>query len=103
MEQIIEQAALAQVVLLPNPPDYVNILIDGVTSWNDSDSLLGTEAFVIPLPLSKKKPQSRFMVKRSLTDVRQWSLDMQLRTTNCNASLLIILFLVSIREDVSLS
>jgi hypothetical protein len=57
MEQMIEQAAPAEVVLLPNPPDYVNVLIAGVTTWNASDSLLGAEAFVIPVPLSKKGPQ----------------------------------------------
>jgi hypothetical protein len=44
MEQMIEQVAPAEVVLLPNPPDYVNILI----VWNASDSLLGAEA---PVPL----------------------------------------------------
>jgi hypothetical protein len=93
MEQKIEQAAMAQVVLLPNPPDYVNVLIAGVMTWNASDSLLGVEAFVIPVPLSKKSPQSRFMVKRSLTDVQQMSLDLQLCTTNCKARLLINLIL----------
>jgi hypothetical protein len=86
MEQMIEQAAL-------DSPDYVDVLIDGVTTWNHSDSLLGAEAFVIPGPLSKKHTQSRFMVKIS-TDVWQWSLDLQLRTTNCKARLLIILILI---------
>jgi hypothetical protein len=54
MEQMIEHAAPDEVVLLPNFPDYVNILISGVTTWNASDSLLGTEAFVIPVIIAKK-------------------------------------------------
>jgi hypothetical protein len=56
MEQMIEQAAAADLVHVSNPPDYVNVLIAGVTTWNASDSLLGAEAFVIPVPLSKKSP-----------------------------------------------
>jgi hypothetical protein len=102
MEQMIEQAAPAEVVLLSNPPDYVKVLSAGVTTWNASDSLLGAEAFVIPVPLSKQSLRSRFLIKIFLTEVQQLSLELQLPTTNCKARLLIISFLVSIREDVSL-
>ncbi len=59
MEQMIEEAAQGQVVLLPYLLDYVNVLIDGVMTWNDSDSLLGTEAFVIPVQLSKIKAHNQ--------------------------------------------
>jgi hypothetical protein len=52
---MFDEAAPVQVVLLPNPPNYVHILIDKVTTWNHSDSLLGTEVFVIPVPSSKDK------------------------------------------------
>ncbi len=77
MEQLIEEAAPGHIVLLPNPPNYINILIDEVTTWDPSDSLLGAKAFVIPVPLSIKNPQPRSMIKGSLTNVPRWSLDLQ--------------------------
>ena len=55
MQQLISMAPDDEIVMLPIPPDYVNVQINGQTTWDPNDSLLGSEAYVIPVPIAKKR------------------------------------------------
>ena len=55
MQQFISMAPDDEIVMLTIPPDYVNVQINGQTTWDPNDSLLGSEAYVIPVPIAKKR------------------------------------------------
>ncbi len=41
--------------MLPIVPDFLNVELQGFTNWDPNDSLLGAEAYVIPIPIAKKR------------------------------------------------
>jgi hypothetical protein len=55
MQEILSMAPDNEIVMLPIPPDYVNVQIHRQTTWDANDSLLGSEAYVIPVPIAKKR------------------------------------------------
>jgi hypothetical protein len=44
-----------RVEVLPIVPDFLNVELQGFTTWDPNDSLLGAEAYVIPIPIAKKR------------------------------------------------
>ena len=55
MQELNSQSPEGEIVMLPIPPDYVNVQLLGHNTWNPNDSLLGSQAYVIPIPIAKKK------------------------------------------------
>jgi hypothetical protein len=41
--------------MVPIVPDFLNVELQGFTTWDPNDSLLGAEAYVIPIPIAKKR------------------------------------------------
>ena len=55
MQDLISQSPDGEVVKLPITPTYVNVQLLGHSLWNPQHSLLGSEAYVIPIGIAKKK------------------------------------------------
>jgi hypothetical protein len=53
MQNLIRNATRGAIVTLPIPPDFVNVRLEGVPHCQ-SDSLLGVNDYVIPIPLARK-------------------------------------------------
>jgi hypothetical protein len=45
----------SQVVMLSISPDYANLELHWFTTWDPNDSLLRAQAYVIPVPIAKKR------------------------------------------------
>ena len=46
--------------MLPIPPDYLYVELKGFTAWEPNDSLLEAEAYVIPIPIAKKREKAHY-------------------------------------------
>jgi hypothetical protein len=59
MQQLINNANRGEIVILPIPPDFINVRLDGVPN-SPSDSLFGANDYVIPIPLARNNLKVKF-------------------------------------------
>ena len=59
MQQLINNANRGEIVILPIPPDFINVRLDGVPHC-PSDSLFGVNGYVIPIPLARNNLKIKF-------------------------------------------
>ncbi len=55
IQDLLSLSPEGESIMLPIPPDFVNVELDGHTTWNPNDSLLGDRLYVIPVPIARKK------------------------------------------------
>ena len=100
MQDIISHSGDRVINMVPIPPDFLNVEPQGFTTWDPNDSLLGAEAYVIPIPIAKKRLIIKVRGQQFQAKVHAVDLEFAITFYKIQGKSLPLIILTHIKEDV---